>query len=316
MKCKVCGAESGKYPLCRACNLKRERGEIIKCSRCGNWHYANMPCPVIATTTISNRFLYAPRKTLISKSEQTFYNVIKSVVPDGYCVFPQINLASFIDRTDDARFHNELFRNIDFLVTDAEYVPKFIIEINDQTHLYNDRKERDEKIRKICEEAGIPILKLWTSYGANPEYIKKRINEILSVLPVARVHHFNQSPEATIIPPPTPSQDYTIFAPRPQPKKQNGCYIATCVYGSYDCPPVWTLRRYRDETLSKTWLGRAFIRLYYAISPRLVKIFGPYSWFHSLWKPILDGIVLKLQSGGVEDTSYNDISYDTLFKKR
>ena len=25
-----------------------------------------------------------------------------------------------------------------------------------------------------------------------------------------------------------------------------GCYVATAVYGSYDCPEVWVLRRYRD----------------------------------------------------------------------
>ena len=31
MKCKVCGAPSGKYPLCPACNAKKEKGEIIKC---------------------------------------------------------------------------------------------------------------------------------------------------------------------------------------------------------------------------------------------------------------------------------------------
>ena len=39
-----------------------------------------------------------------------------------------------------------------------------------------------------------------------------------------------------------------------------GCYVATAVYGSYDCPQVWTLRRYRDYTLAETWYGRAFIR--------------------------------------------------------
>lgn len=27
---------------------------------------------------------------------------------------------------------------------------------------------------------------------------------------------------------------------------RKGCYVATCVYGSYDCPEVWTLRRFRD----------------------------------------------------------------------
>ena len=52
------------------------------------------------------------------------------------------------------------------------------------------------------------------------------------------------------------------------------CYVATAVYGSYDCPEVWILRRYRDYTLAETWYGRAFIHTYYAISPTLVKWFG------------------------------------------
>lgn len=66
----------------------------------------------------------------------------------------------------------------------------------------------------------------------------------------------------------------------------NGCYIATAVYGSYDCPQVWTLRRFRDYTLAKTWYGRAFIKTYYAISPTLVKWFGHTKWFKSMWKMV------------------------------
>ena len=85
-----------------------------------------------------------------------------------------------------------------------------------------------------------------------------------------------------------------------------GCYVATCVYGSYDCPEVWTLRRYRDNTLGSTWYGRAFIRLYYAISPTLVKWFGKTKWFKKMWKGKLDRMVEKLQADGVENTPYED----------
>lgn len=85
-----------------------------------------------------------------------------------------------------------------------------------------------------------------------------------------------------------------------------GCYVATCVYGSYDCPEVWTLRRYRDNTLGSTWYGRLFIRTYYAISPTLVKWFGNTNWFKKLWKGKLDRLVAKLQSNGVKDTPYED----------
>ena len=85
-----------------------------------------------------------------------------------------------------------------------------------------------------------------------------------------------------------------------------GCYVATAVYGSYDCPQVWTLRRYRDYTLSQTWYGRAFIRTYYAISPTLVKWFGHTNWFRNLWKPKLDRMVRRLNNEGVSDTPYQD----------
>lgn len=64
------------------------------------------------------------------------------------------------------------------------------------------------------------------------------------------------------------------FDPAFKAPRAAGYYIATCVYGSYDCPQVWTLKRFRDYTLKETWYGRAFIRCYYAISPLLVKWFG------------------------------------------
>ena len=82
--------------------------------------------------------------------------------------------------------------------------------------------------------------------------------------------------------------------------------MATCVYGSYDCPEVWTLRRFRDDTLGSTWYGRTFIRVYYAISPKLVKWFGDKKWFKKIWKNTLDRMVDKLKSKGVENTPYDD----------
>ena len=87
---------------------------------------------------------------------------------------------------------------------------------------------------------------------------------------------------------------------------KDGCYVATAVYGSYDCPQVWTLRRYRDYTLAETRKGRAFIKTYYAISPTLVKLFGHTNWFKRLWKKRLDKLVANLKQSGVKDTPYED----------
>lgn len=84
------------------------------------------------------------------------------------------------------------------------------------------------------------------------------------------------------------------------------CYVATAVYGSYDCPEVWTLRRYRDFTLDETWYGRLFIKAYYATSPTFVKYFGNEKVFKSQGKRLLDRWVVKLNSKGYECTPYKD----------
>ena len=96
------------------------------------------------------------------------------------------------------------------------------------------------------------------------------------------------------------------YTPPELKSAKSGCYVATAVYGSYDCPQVWTLRRYRDDTLAKTWYGRAFIHTYYAISPTLVKWFGNTEWFKNMWKPKLDKMVSNLNNEGVDSTPYED----------
>lgn len=87
---------------------------------------------------------------------------------------------------------------------------------------------------------------------------------------------------------------------------KQGCYIATAVYGSYDCPQVWVLRRFRDQILGKKALGRAFIRLYYRISPRLVCWFGKNVFFRNFWKRRLDVLVARLKAEGLDDSAYRD----------
>ena len=104
-----------------------------------------------------------------------------------------------------------------------------------------------------------------------------------------------------------PSYEVPVIEDPAEASTSNGrCYVATAVYGSYDCPQVWTLRRYRDNTLAKTWYGRAFIHTYYAISPILVRWFGHTEWFKKMWKSKLNSMVKNLQKNGVESTPYED----------
>lgn len=91
-----------------------------------------------------------------------------------------------------------------------------------------------------------------------------------------------------------------------KPVGKQGCYVATAVYGSYDCPEVWTLRRFRDYSLATSFGGRLFIRVYYAVSPTVTKWFGQTRWFNRFCKNHLDKFVQKLNNNGFDNSPYND----------
>ncbi len=238
-----------------------------------------------------NEFLYNLKDCLLTETEKKYLTGVFKVLPEGYKLQSQVNLASIIERTDGSKFQNELYRNIDACIFDKNYKPIILIEINDSTHNAASRIERDKKVQMICEEAGIQIVKFWTKYGVNLDYMKKRIDEaIANSNNVVRIKHFNKEQLENV--------------QKSAQQSTSACYIATSIYGSYDCPEVWTLRRFRDNSLAKTWYGRLFIKAYYVISPTLVKHFGDTKLFKSIFKPRLDKMVSKLQEKGYENTRY------------
>ena len=79
-----------------------------------------------------------------------------------------------------------------------------------------------------------------------------------------------------------------------KPTKKEGCYIATAVYGSYDAPEVMTLRRFRDNTLKKSFFGRLFIKVYYTLSPPIAKKLKNAHKINGFVRRILDRWVDKL----------------------
>lgn len=145
-------------------------------------------------------------------------------------------------------------------LSDIHYSDEFGEEyIEGFCHLRNER--RTFKISRIREVDGIKAITYTVAIGKN----KSAYNPNLS----------NSRPQlnnTTTTPSNYSSGKRNTYSSTHKTNKSEGCYIATMVYGDYNHPQVMVLRRYRDEYLLKSFCGRCFVKIYYYLSPKVVRI--------------------------------------------
>ena len=145
----------------------------------------------------------------------------------------------------------------------------------------NPEGARDDLKRKILNNKknliiSAKLIKVMRSMDMDAEardYFNRNKEVILENLKVARESHKELSP--------SPSS----------PSSSEGCYIATMAYGDYEHPQVLELRKFRNEILERSLIGRVFIRCYYSISPRLVEYLQYKYRINFMIKKILDNFI-------------------------
>jgi len=73
-----------------------------------------------------------------------------------------------------------------------------------------------------------------------------------------------------------------------------GCFIATAAYGSYLHPKVQLLRDFRDHYLLTNGPGRAFVALYYRLSPPLADFISRHDTLRLVTRFLLTPLVLAV----------------------
>lgn len=121
-------------------------------------------------------------KCLMTNYERYFYSILIELESElDIKVHPQLNLSSVIEKITKTKYQNELFRNIDFALFDKYYNKLLLlIEINDTTHMSKSRRERDQKVTDICAKANIKLIKFYSKYPNEKDYVKNRIKKELN----------------------------------------------------------------------------------------------------------------------------------------
>lgn len=238
--------------------------------------------------------------------EMGLYKIAKSAIDNNERIDKSTAIADLLTKYDSENIIGWLLY-WRFFVKFVEYGEN-VIRLAEQS----DKAKYEKEVYTYFVEHG-PQCDAYKKYlGAVPkEYINNNIYiQDLIIKMASTIYRQSKETEKDVIQYLTnmlpENRKQEIVRETPKNNQSGGCYVATCVYGSYDCPEVWTLRRFRDYTLDATWYGRLFIKCYYATSPTLVKWFGNQKWFKTIWKKPLDAMVSKLNSNGVENTQYTD----------
>ena len=118
-------------------------------------------------------------KPIMTNAEYRFYLKLKKL-PAKYIIHPQISLLSITKKTGIYKYASELNRIIDFAIFDQDYRKLLLlIELNDRSHQKIERKKRDLKVKKICNDIGVQLMTFYLEYPNEETYV---INRILKVL--------------------------------------------------------------------------------------------------------------------------------------
>lgn len=118
-------------------------------------------------------------KSIMTDYERKFYNILKDL-GDEFIVVPQLNLAAVVKKINNNKYYSELFRNIDFAIFSKDYTKLLLlIEINDKTHQSKKRRDRDLKVQKICNDIDVKLIKFYSSYPNEKDYVLNRVKSNL-----------------------------------------------------------------------------------------------------------------------------------------
>lgn len=104
---------------------------------------------------------------LLTNKEKLFYKSLKPIADElNLEICPKVRLADVVEIPKGTPKYTTWFnyiksKHIDFVICDIEMNIVLVIEVDDKSHLKEDRRQRDQFVDRIFEQVGLKILHIW-----------------------------------------------------------------------------------------------------------------------------------------------------------
>jgi len=127
---------------------------------------------------------YRVRDDFLSPAEFSFYKVLSGLVGTRLMIQTKVGLVDifFVARpNENMSFFNRISqKHVDFLLCEASTMkPLMAIELDDSSHVRDDRRQRDDFINKVFQSARLPLLHVAAQREYNSGEIASQIAAIL-----------------------------------------------------------------------------------------------------------------------------------------
>jgi very-short-patch-repair endonuclease len=131
--------------------------------------------PTGGNSTGTPQFPYQRKDYLLSKGERAFFDVLQVAVGRDFLLFSKVRLADLIfvrsgTEKRQSHFNRIQSKHVDFVLCSRDLVrPILAIELDDASHDFQDRQDRDSFLDSALAAAGLPIyhVKARANYDAN-----------------------------------------------------------------------------------------------------------------------------------------------------
>ena len=131
-------------------------------------------------TKIDYKNLYNKKEYLLTQPELKFFKLIKNITEkNNLNIFSQVALYEIVTSKNIKDFNKIKSKTIDFVITDVNSKIKLCIELDDTTHIRENRQQRDKFLEELFEQLNIKLIRIPVQSYYNLKDIEEKIKGII-----------------------------------------------------------------------------------------------------------------------------------------